>query len=162
MGGCPCGTDIRGWLTTVAQADAYGRGTEEAYRLAWEKIAERNPFPSVCGRVCPHPCEDACNRTAKDGAVAINALEQFIGDFGIEHGLKLSRMAVEQRTEKIAVVGAGPAGLSCAYQLARRGYPVTVFEAFSQPGGMLRYGIPKYRLPRKSWMRKFSAFWISG
>ncbi|HUB77461.1 MAG TPA: NAD(P)-binding protein [Bryobacteraceae bacterium] len=147
-GGCPCGTDIRGWLTAIAQADAYGRDKEQAYRLAWEKITERNPLPAVCGRVCPHPCEDACNRTKKDGAVAINALEQFIGDFGIAQGLKLSRLTAERRPEKVAVVGAGPAGLSCAYQLARRGYSVTIFEAFSQPGGMLRYGIPKYRLPR--------------
>lgn len=147
-GNCPCGTDIRGWLTTIAQAQAYGRTNDEAYRMAWEKITDRNPFPSVCGRVCPHPCEDSCNRTKKDGAVAVNALEQFIGDFGIDHELKLSRLTAEERPEKIAVVGAGPAGLSCAYQLARRGYPVTVFEAFSQPGGMLRYGIPKYRLPR--------------
>ena len=85
-GTCPCGTDIRGWLTTIAQAEAYGRTNEEAYRIAWEKITERNPFPAVCGRVCPHPCEDACNRGKKDGAVAINALEQFIGDFGIATG----------------------------------------------------------------------------
>ncbi len=147
--GCPCGTDIRGWLTTIAQAHDYGRSSEEAYRLAWETITERNPFPSVCGRVCPHPCEDACNRTTKDGALAVNAMEQFVGDFGIRQGLKLSRLTSEKQAEKIAVVGAGPAGLSCAYQLARRGYPVKVFEAFSQPGGMLRYGIPKYRLPRE-------------
>ncbi|MGP8242961.1 MAG: NAD(P)-binding protein [Bryobacteraceae bacterium] len=147
-GGCPSGTDIRGWLTTIAQAEAYGRSSEEAYRIAWGIIAERNPFPAVCGRVCPHPCEDACNRREKDGGVAINALEQFIGDFGIERGLKLPRLADEKRAENIAVIGAGPAGLSCAYQLARRGYRVTVFEAFSRPGGMLRYGIPAYRLPR--------------
>ncbi len=147
-GGCPSGADIRGWLTTIAQAEAYGRTNEEAYRIAWGIITDRNPFPAVCGRVCPHLCEDACNRRAKDGAVSINALEQFVGDFGIAQGLELSHLTSEKRTEPIAVIGAGPAGLSCAYQLARRGYPVTVFEAFSQPGGMLRYGIPKYRLPR--------------
>jgi NADPH-dependent glutamate synthase beta subunit-like oxidoreductase/Pyruvate/2-oxoacid:ferredoxin oxidoreductase delta subunit len=147
-GGCPSGADIRGWLTTIAQAEAYGRTNEEAYRIAWHIITDRNPFPAVCGRVCPYPCEDACNRRLKDGAVAINALEQFIGDFGIAHGLKLPRLTSGKHTEAIAVIGAGPAGLSCAYQLARRGYPVTVFEAFSRPGGMLRYGIPKYRLPR--------------
>ena len=148
-GACPCGADIRGWLTTIAQAEAYGRTNEEAYRIAWEKIADRNPFPAVCGRVCPHLCEDGCNRRLKDGAVAINALERFVGDFGIANGLSLSRLTAEQRSEQIAVIGAGPSGLSCAYQLARRGYPVTVFEAFSRPGGMLRYGIPEYRLPRK-------------
>lgn len=147
-GGCPSGADIRGWLTTIAQAEAYGRTNEEAYGIAWQTIVDRNPFPAVCGRVCPHLCEDACNRRLKEGAVAINALEQFVGDFGIAQGLKLSRLTDTKRTERIAVVGAGPAGLSCAYQLARRGYGVVIFEAFSQPGGMLRYGIPKYRLPR--------------
>jgi len=148
IAGCPCGTDIRGWLTTLAQAEAYGRTDEQACELAWRKIVDRNPFPAVTGRVCPHPCEEGCNRGAKDGGVAVNALERFIGDFGIEKGLRLSYLTQECFPEKVAVVGAGPAGLSCAYQLARRGYPVSVFEAFSQPGGMLRYGIPKYRLPR--------------
>jgi NADPH-dependent glutamate synthase beta subunit-like oxidoreductase len=148
-GGCPSGADIRAWLTTIAQAEQYGRSNEEAYTMAWGIITDRNPFPAVCGRVCPHPCEDACNRSKKDGAVAINAIERFVGDFGIARELKLSRLTSEKRTEKIAVIGAGPAGLSCAYQLARRGYPVTIFEAFSQPGGMLRYGIPEYRLPRE-------------
>jgi NADPH-dependent glutamate synthase beta subunit-like oxidoreductase/Pyruvate/2-oxoacid:ferredoxin oxidoreductase delta subunit len=146
---CPNGNDIRALLVEIAQAQAFNRTNEQAFELAWRRIAERNPFPAVCGRVCPHPCEDACNRQKKDGAAAINAVERFIGDFGISKGLKLSRLTEDQRTEKIAVVGAGPAGLSCAYQLARRGYPVTVFEAFSQPGGMLRYGIPRYRLPRE-------------
>jgi len=148
-GHCPNGNEIRELLVTIAQAESYGRTNEQAFELVWQRIAERNPFPAVCGRVCPHPCEDACNRTAKDGGVAINAVERFIGDFGIAKNLKLPRLHNEKRGEKVAVVGAGPAGLSCAYQLARRGYPVTVFEAFPQAGGMLRYGIPKYRLPRE-------------
>jgi NADPH-dependent glutamate synthase beta subunit-like oxidoreductase/Pyruvate/2-oxoacid:ferredoxin oxidoreductase delta subunit len=147
LGTCPGGTDIRGWLTTIAQAEAYGRTAEQAYQLAWEIITDRNPFPAVCGRVCPHPCEDACNRQAKEGPVAINALERFIGDFAIQKGLKLHTLTDAKRDERVAVVGAGPAGLSCAYQLARRGYSVTVFEAFGKAGGMLRYGIPRYRLP---------------
>ena len=149
IGNCPSGADIRGWLTVIAQAEAYGRTPEQAYQIAWEKITDRNPFPAVCGRVCPHPCEDGCNRKAKDGAVAVNALERYVGDFGISQQLRLAKLTEEHYPEKVAIVGAGPAGLSCAYQLARRGYPVTVFEAFSQPGGMLRYGIPCYRLPRE-------------
>jgi NADPH-dependent glutamate synthase beta subunit-like oxidoreductase/Pyruvate/2-oxoacid:ferredoxin oxidoreductase delta subunit len=136
-------------LTTIGQAEAYGRTPEQAYQIAWEKIVDRNPFPAVCGRVCPHPCEDGCNRKDKDGAVAINAMERFVGDLGIAKGWKLPRIGEEHYSGKVAVVGAGPAGLSCAYQLARRGYEVSVFEAFSQPGGMLRYGIPRYRLPRE-------------
>ena len=146
---CPNETDIRGWVTTIAQAEAYGRTDEQALEAAWRKITELNPFPAICGRVCPHPCEADCNRKDKDGAVAINALERFVGDFGIDHGLKLTKLSEDNRQDKIAVVGSGPAGLSCAYQLARRGFQVTVYEAFSQPGGMLRYGIPKYRLPRE-------------
>jgi NADPH-dependent glutamate synthase beta subunit-like oxidoreductase/Pyruvate/2-oxoacid:ferredoxin oxidoreductase delta subunit len=148
-GHCPCGADIRAWLSIIAQAEAYGRTSEQACKIAWEEIVDRNPFPASCGRVCPHPCEDECNRKEKDGAVAINALERFVGDSGIAKRLKLSRLVEGNYPEKVAVVGAGPAGLSCAYQLARRGYTVTVFEAFSQPGGMLRYGIPRYRLPRE-------------
>jgi len=146
--GCPNGSEIRELMVLVAQAKDYGLTQEQAFERVWNRIVERNPFPAVTGRICPHPCETACNRSAKDGAVAFNAIERAIGDFGIANKLKLSRLAVQPRAEKTAVIGAGPAGLSCAYQLARRGYPVTVFEASPQAGGMLRYGIPKYRLPR--------------
>lgn len=149
MGNCPSGTNIRGVLTTIAQAEAYGRTNEQAYEIAWRMITENNPFPATCGRVCPHPCEDGCNRKEKEGSVAINAVERFLGDFALEKGLKPSLLTDDKHPERVAVVGAGPSGLSCAYQLARRGYGVTVFEAFSKPGGMLRYGIPRYRLPRQ-------------
>ncbi len=149
IGHCPSGNDIRGWLTTVAQREKIGLSLDEACEAAWRLEVETNPFPAVMGRVCPHPCEGECNRKAKDGAVAINSVERFLGDYAIEHRLALGRLdGAEPRAERVAVVGAGPSGLSCAYQLARRGYPVTVFEAFDQPGGMLRYGIPEYRLPR--------------
>lgn len=146
--GCLSGEDVRAWVTTIAQAEAYGKTNSQALEQAWGIITDKNPFPATCGRVCPHPCEAGCNRNEKDGPVAINALERFVGDFAISEKLKLKKLADAKYPERVAVVGAGPAGLSCAYQLARRGYGVTVFEAFSKPGGMLRYGIPQYRLPR--------------
>ena len=149
MGRCPSGNDVRGWLTTIARREKLGLTLEEACDKAWFIEAETNPFPAVMGRVCPHPCEGECNREAKDTAVAINSVERFIGDWGLRRGLRLPRLdAGGPFEEKIAVIGAGPAGLSCAYQQARRGYEVTVFEAFDKPGGMLRWGIPQYRLPR--------------
>lgn len=145
--GCPNGTKIREVLLAIAQTEDRGRTYDESYKLAFDTLADRNPFPAVCGRVCPHPCEENCNRQYKDGAVAIHSVERFIGDYALEHNFPLTKITDEVYPEKIAVIGAGPAGLSCAYQLARRGYKVTVYEAFSKPGGMLRYGIPKYRLP---------------
>jgi NADPH-dependent glutamate synthase beta subunit-like oxidoreductase len=147
--GCLAGADVRGWVTTIAQAEAYGRTNSQALEQAWGIITDKNPFPATCGRVCPHPCEAACNRNEKEGPVAINALERYVGDFAISEKLKLKKVTETKFPERVAVVGAGPAGLSCAYQLARRGYAVTVFEAFTKPGGMLRYGIPQYRLPRE-------------
>lgn len=82
-GECPCGADIRGWINTISQSEDYGRTYEQVYEIAWNKIVDRNPFPVISGRVCPHPCENACNRIEKDGAAAINALERFVGGFGI-------------------------------------------------------------------------------
>ena len=146
--GCPNGNQIRDLLVIIAQAKDYGLTTEQVLEKAWSRIVERNPLPATTSRVCPHPCEDACNRNAKDGAVAFHEIERMIGDFGIAKNLKLRRITSELRREKVAVVGAGPAGLSCAYQLVRRGYRVTMFESFSQPGGLLRYGIPESRLQR--------------
>ena len=144
---CPSGNRIREFLTTIAEAEKYGKPTEQAFEEAWGIYTDTSPFPAVCGRVCPHPCEDNCNRKELDGAVNINKTERAVGDFGLEKNLKLKVLSDEKRPEKIAVVGAGPGGLSCAYQLARRGYAVTVFEAADKPGGMLRWGIPRYRLP---------------
>src|SRR5512136_342050 len=149
MDRCPQGTEIRRVLMLIAQAQKYERPQEAAFAEAWRILTEKNPLPAVCGRVCPHPCEDACNRKDKDGAVGINSVERFVGDWAIAQGLELSRAGDEKHAEKIAVIGSGPAGLSCAYQLARRGYSVTIFEAFPKAGGMLRYGIPSYRLPRQ-------------
>jgi NADPH-dependent glutamate synthase beta subunit-like oxidoreductase/Pyruvate/2-oxoacid:ferredoxin oxidoreductase delta subunit len=149
IGNCPSGTDVRGWITLIAQRDKTGVPEEAAFEKAWRIIVEANPLPAVMGRVCPHPCEDNCNRKEKDGAVSVNAMERFIGDWALQKKLALSRLETTDQPESIAVIGAGPAGLSCAYQLARRGYAVTVYEAFPEAGGMLRYGIPRYRLPRE-------------
>ncbi len=151
-GHCPSGNDIRGWLTTIAQREKIGMSLEEACDAAFYVEVETNPFPSVMGRVCPHPCEAKCNRNEKDTPVDINSVERFIGDWGIDRKLALKPLengGPGSYDEKIAVVGSGPSGMSCAYQLARRGYKVTVFESFDKPGGMLRYGIPQYRLPRE-------------
>lgn len=144
---CPNHNNVRAAITTIAQAESRGRTHEQAFAIAWETLTNTNPFPSTCGRVCPHPCETDCNRAGMEGAVSVNAIERAIGDFGIERKLPLKRLSEDVWPERVAVVGSGPAGLSCAYQLARRGYKVTVFESFAKAGGMLRYGIPKYRLP---------------
>ena len=144
---CPNKNNIREMLMTVGQSEKYERPYEESLEKAFYIWAEKNPLPSVCGRVCPHPCETGCNRNEKEGPVGINSMERYLGDFAIDKGLPLKKLTGETYPEKIAVVGSGPSGLSCAYQLARKGYGVTVYEAFSKPGGMLRYGIPPYRLP---------------
>jgi 2-oxoacid:acceptor oxidoreductase delta subunit (pyruvate/2-ketoisovalerate family) len=137
---CPAGEDIVGYLDLIRQ----GR-----YREGWELIVQENPFPGVCGRVCPHPCESQCNRTELGGAIAIHVQERFLADWAYEKGLKgISSVSPDPSAPSVSVIGSGPAGLSCAYQLARKGYPVTVFEALDKPGGMMRL-IPEYRLPRE-------------
>ncbi|MBI5504410.1 MAG: FAD-dependent oxidoreductase [Deltaproteobacteria bacterium] len=145
--GCPAGGDVRGWLGIFAQREKLGLSEEEARLGAWNVLAARNPMPATTGRVCPHPCESACNRGDHDGPVSINALERFVGDWSLERGVSLPRENDHSHPESIGVVGSGPAGLSFAYQMARRGYPVTVYEKHDRPGGMLTYGIPEYRLP---------------
>lgn len=144
---CPSGNHIREFVTTIAQAERLGKSTEQAMQQAWEIYTDTSPFPAVCGRVCPAPCETGCNRKELEGAVGINKIERAIGDFGVQHDLKLKTLSDEKQAQKVAVVGGGPSGFSCAYQLARRGYGVTVFESLEKPGGMLRWGIPGYRLP---------------
>lgn len=144
---CPAGEDIVAYLGLVAD----GR-----FREAWECLRRENPFPGVCGRVCPHPCEASCNRERLGGAIAIHEVERFLSDWAAEQHLTPARQKPVQR-ERVAVVGSGPAGLSCAYHLALQGYPVTVYEADSLPGGMLRTGIPTYRLPREVLDREIAA-----
>ena len=132
---CPAGTDMRAYNALMQ----LGMREEAA-----QKLKERNPFPAITGRVCPHPCEKKCSRKDVDGAVNINAVEQYLGDLDLP--TQPERPAV-RHLGKVAVAGSGPAGLACAWFLASMGYPVTVFEAASEPGGMLRWGIPAYRLP---------------
>jgi NADPH-dependent glutamate synthase beta subunit-like oxidoreductase/Pyruvate/2-oxoacid:ferredoxin oxidoreductase delta subunit len=142
-----CG-DVRGWIGLVAQRRRTGTPRAEAFAQAWRNIVEVNPFPATLGRICPHPCESACNRADKDEPLAINALERFLGDHAISAGLDLPKLALPgSRKESLGVVGAGPSGLSFAYQMARRGYRVTVYDSNDRAGGMLRFGVPNYRLP---------------
>jgi len=138
IAGCPAGTNIQGFIALMQE-----KKYEEAVRLLWE----RNPMPAVCGRVCFHPCTVECARGGIDESVNIPALERFLGDWAIENGITESPKSEAAEDARIAVVGGGPGGLSFGYFMAKRGYPVTVFEAKEQLGGVLRYGIPEYRLP---------------
>ncbi len=141
--GCPSEVDIPAYLSLVAE----GRN-EEALR----SHMDRNPFPSVCARVCPHPCESRCRRETVDAPVAIRAVKRFMVDASPQVSVPVMERPVEER-RRTAVVGAGPAGLTAAYFLRRLGHEVTVYEAMAEPGGMLRYGIPSYRLPREELQR---------
>jgi len=144
---CPSSVDIRGYIMHISQSEMYGRTFDQSIAEAWYMLTDKNPLPGTTGRVCPHPCETECNRGSLEGPLNINNVERYMGDFGIKNNLPLRKLTEEKKAESVAVVGAGPAGLSCAYQLARRGYGVTVYESFPKAGGMLRYGIPPYRLP---------------
>ena len=135
---CPAGENIQAWLYDAEE----GR-----YEAAWRKIMEENPFPAVMGRVCYHTCETACNRSHLDQSVGINGVERFLGDQAIKYGWKVAPGTATGRS--VLIVGAGPAGLACAYHLRRFGHEVTVLESAPKAGGMLRYAIPKYRMPRE-------------
>lgn len=146
---CPNSGDIRGWLGIIAQHEKLGLTLDEAFDRAWGKLTELNPLPATMGRICPHPCENLCSRHDKDGSISINAMERFLGDWGIKRSLRLDVSSGIRHPESIGVIGSGPASLSFAYQMARRGYAVTVYERHDLPGGMLRQAIPDYRLPRE-------------
>ncbi len=136
--GCPAGENIQQWLYDAESGD---------YETAWRQLVMDNPFPSVMGRICYHPCESACNRGQLDEAVGINAIERFLGDLAIERHWPLPSPGPETG-KRVLVVGAGPAGLSATYHLRRLGHRVHLVDAGPQLGGMMRYGIPAYRLPR--------------
>ncbi|MBN2341443.1 MAG: FAD-dependent oxidoreductase [Deltaproteobacteria bacterium] len=136
---CPAQIDIPLYIRSIAEGD---------YRQAITTIKEHNPFPLVCGRVCPHPCEAACRRGDHDEPIAINPLKRFAADYEMNLNERILPNRAPSTGKKIAVVGSGPSGLTCAYYLSARGHEVKVFEAMPKPGGMLRYGIPDYRLPQ--------------
>ncbi len=146
-GSCPSGHDIRGWLAIARGMDKPPVEGQAWQEYAFHKMSEANPFPASMGRVCPAPCESGCNRNEVDDYVGINAVEQYVGDWANEHGVKLAEVGADTGF-KIAVIGGGPAGLAAAYFMRRDGHAVTVFEANGKLGGMMRYGIPGYRTPR--------------
>ena len=135
---CPAGENIQQWLYYAAEGD---------YEHAWRVLTEDNPMPACMGRVCYHTCEGKCNRGFLDESVGINSVERFLGDYAIEHKLSFKK-PVRETGKKVLIVGSGPAGLSAAYHLRRFGHTVHIVEMAKQPGGMMRYGIPVYRLPR--------------
>lgn len=136
--GCPAGENIQEWLRLIKAGQA---------EAAWRQLVTDNPFPAIHGRVCYHPCETACNRKDLDSAVSIHSVERYLGDLAITNGWQFPKpRRVSGR--RVMVVGAGPSGLSAAYHLTRLGHHVEIFDAGDLPGGMMRYGIPEYRLPR--------------
>jgi formate dehydrogenase beta subunit len=137
---CPAGIDIPAYLTHIREGN---------YRRAIEVIKETNPLPLTCGRVCPHPCEEQCRLGLVTDPVNINHVKRFAADYEMRSGVRITPYQAPPTGKRVAVVGGGPAGLTCAYYLARYGHAPTIFEAMPQLGGMLRYGIPAYRLPRE-------------
>jgi 2-oxoacid:acceptor oxidoreductase delta subunit (pyruvate/2-ketoisovalerate family) len=135
---CPAGENIQGWLYHAESGD---------YEAAWRALTEDNPLPAIMGRVCYHPCESECNRGKLDEPVGINSVERFLGDEALKRGWKFTPPKAETG-KRVLIVGAGPSGLSAAYHLRRLGHGVTIMEAGPLAGGMMRFGIPKYRLPR--------------
>ena len=137
---CPAGINVQGYIALVRQGK---------YKEALELIRRDNPLPIVCGRICFHPCETNCERGKLDEPVAVNAIKRFLTDWELKHGKEEKVEPIPKKyEEKIAVIGSGPAGLVAAYELVKEGYPVTIFESQNEVGGMLKMGIPKYRLPK--------------
>ncbi len=152
QGQCPAGEDIRGYLNIVRGIEkppvgADGKPVMPWQEYAWRRLTECNPFPAIMGRVCPAPCQGGCNRSKVEDFVGINSVEQFLGNYAIEMGLGFAKPEKESG-KRVAIVGGGVAGMSCAYQLRKKGHACVVFEAHSKLGGMLAYGLPAYRTPR--------------
>jgi len=137
---CPLHVNPQGYSALISKGK---------YKEALDLIREKNPFPGITGRVCTHPCESACNRKDIDEPLAIDLLKRFVDDWVKEHGDDFNPKKAEPNGKKVAIVGSGPSGLLCAYDLALKGYSIMIFEELPEPGGMLRYGIPSYRLPRE-------------
>jgi NADPH-dependent glutamate synthase beta subunit-like oxidoreductase/Pyruvate/2-oxoacid:ferredoxin oxidoreductase delta subunit len=147
QGSCPSGEDIRGYLNIVRGMEKPPAGMSWQ-EYAWRRLTEANPFPSIMGRVCPAPCETGCNRNEVEDHVGINSVEHYLGEWANKQGLRFN--APTKRSGKsVAVIGGGPASLSCAYQLALKGHDVTIFDEREYLGGMMRYGIPGFRTPRE-------------
>ena len=136
--GCPAGENIQEWLRLIKA------GQHEA---AWRQLTADNPFPAIHGRVCYHPCETACNRKDLDAAVSIHSVERYLGDLALERGWRFETPSRDSG-RRVLIIGAGPSGLSAAYHLRRLGHEVEIHDSADAPGGMMRYGIPEYRLPR--------------
>ena len=136
--GCPAGENIQEWLRLIKA------GQHEA---AWRQLTADNPFPAIHGRVCYHPCETACNRKDLDAAVSIHSVERYLGDLALERGWRFEAPRRDSG-RRVLIIGAGPSGLSAAYHLRRLGHEVEIHDSADAPGGMMRYGIPEYRLPR--------------
>ena len=147
QGSCPSGEDIRGYLNIVRGVEKPPAGMPWQ-EYAWRRLTEANPLPSVMGRVCPAPCESGCNRNQVEDFVGINSVEHFLGEWALQHRLAFPKPAAPSG-KTVAVIGAGPAGLSAAYQLAKKGHAVTIFDERAETGGMMRYGIPGFRTPRE-------------
>jgi NADPH-dependent glutamate synthase beta subunit-like oxidoreductase len=135
--GCPAGENIQAWLASTRAGE---------HERAWRQLVADNPLPAIHGRVCYHPCENVCNRAELDSSVSVHSVERFLGDLALERGWQFD--PPPSTGKRVLVIGAGPSGLSAAYHLARRGHQVEIRDAGDEPGGMMRYGIPAYRLPR--------------